>query len=132
MTDEVVLNLSLLLDQAAKCHRCGDQAQLALIKGEILKRFRTPLRLWIRQAISKATRQTLAHGETTDRICQSMIGDLVASLPDSASHVDLGLHLRQSLWRALADDTDPSHTSAIASNPIDSPKVSFNGCPGHN
>jgi len=109
MTDEVVLNLSLLLDQAAKCHRRGDQAQLALITGEILKRFRAPLRLWIRQAISQATRQSLAHNEMADRICQSMIGVLVAGLPDSASHVDLELLLRQSLWRALADEAAPPH-----------------------
>lgn len=132
MTDEVVLGLCALLDQAAESLRGGDQAKSALIKGEILKQFRGPLRLWIRQAISQATRQTLAHSEISDRICQSMIGDLVASLPESAGHADLALHLRKSLWRTLADAGDPSHASTIASSPMDSPKVSPDGCSEHN
>lgn len=132
MTDEVVLGLCALLDQAAESHRGGDQAKLALIKGEILKQFRAPLRLWIRQTISHATRQTLAHSEMADRICQALIGDLVERLPESACHVDLALHLRKSLWRTLADVGEPSHASTIASNPIDSPKVSPDSCSEHN
>lgn len=131
MTDEVLLDLSALLHQAADCHRRGDQATLALITAEILKRFRAPLRLWIRQAVLQSTRQTLAHNEIADRICLSIIGRLVASLPGSVSPVDLGTHLRQSLWRAIVDGTDISHASAIASSLSNSREASPDGCQNH-
>jgi hypothetical protein len=117
MADEVVLGLCALLNQAAECHRRGDQGKLVLIKGEIFKQFRAPLRLWVRQAIAQATRRSMANNEVADRICQSMISGLVARLPDSTSDIDLALLLRQTLWRTLADDIESSRAQTMATKP---------------
>ena len=114
MTDDVAAGLSALLVQAAECHRRGDRFRLDEIIDEILRRFRSPLRLWIRRTMSVKIRKTLADDDNADRLFRGILMGATAQIPESGPHCDLDSMLWSSLCQSLANDVETSISPPIS------------------